>query len=133
MKIRGVMTKDGSFWAVDVPMIGVTQGRSKADSLRMAVALVRDLADDQKARIEATADDRGSGFTLRGDPAVLVPLILRQRRTSLGLTLRDMAERLGSKSPISFARYERGETMPTVDQLDRLLHALGALDEVCVA
>jgi len=128
MIVRGTITKSGRRYAVEAPALDLhTQGRSKPDALRMAESWIRDVLDKQTLIVEAIADPTGSGFSLRcEDSAVLVGLVLRQRRTAAGLTLRQAAERLGSTSPNAYGRYESGTSMPTVAMLDRLLHAVGA-------
>ncbi|GDY12661.1 hypothetical protein LBMAG53_15390 [Planctomycetota bacterium] len=128
MIVKGILTKAGRWYAVEAPALDLhTQGRTKAEALRMAVAWVRDILDRQDLAVEATADAKGPGFALRcADPAVLVGLVLRQRRTAAGMTLREAAARMGSTSPNAFARYESGAAMPSVAQLDRLLGAVHA-------
>jgi hypothetical protein len=72
------------------------QGTCKADALRMAAAWVRDMLDRQDLDVEAVPDANG-GLSIRcADAAVLVGLVLRQRRTAAGLSLREAAERLAS-------------------------------------
>ena len=128
MIVRGTITKTGRWYAVEAPALDLhTQGRSKAEALRMAVAWIRDLLDKQDLAVEAIADHEGSGFGLRcADAAILVGLVLHRRRTAAGLSMRDVATRLGSTSPNAYARYESGTSMPSVAMLDRLLHAVGA-------
>ncbi|MCJ7679096.1 MAG: helix-turn-helix domain-containing protein, partial [Candidatus Aminicenantes bacterium] len=41
-----------------------------------------------------------------------------------GLTLKDVARRLGVRSLNTYARYEQGRAVPTVETFDRLLTAL---------
>lgn len=128
MIVRGTIIKAGNWYAVEAPALDLhTQGRSKAEALRMAVAWVRDLLDKQDLAVEAVADRTGPGFGLRcADSAVLVGLVLHRRRTAAGLSMREVAARLGSGSPNTYARYESGHTMPSVAQLDRLLAAVGS-------
>ena len=43
----------------------------------------------------------------------------------------DVAAKLGSKSPTSYSRYERGKTKPSLDKFSQLLRAIDpALDPV---
>jgi hypothetical protein len=128
MIVRGTITKVGRWYAVEAPALNLhTQARTKAESLTMAAAWVRDVLDRQDIEVEATADVSGPGFSIRcAEPAILVGLVLRQRRTAAGLSLREAAQRMGSSSPNAFARYESGAAMPTVAQLDRLLRAVGS-------
>jgi len=48
--------------------------------------------------------------------------LIRQRQLSKS-TVREVAERLGSKSPNAYAQYERGKMRITLDQYERLLQA----------
>ncbi len=128
MIVRGTITKTGRWYAVEAPALDLhTQGRTKTEALAMAAAWVRDVLDKQDLKVEAIPDRVGSGFGLRcGDSAVLVGLVLHRRRTAAGLSLREVANRLGATSPNTYARYESGSSMPSVSMLDRLLHAVGS-------
>jgi predicted transcriptional regulator len=57
------------------------------------------------------------------DVAAMTALLLRRRREASGVSLREVASRLGASSRNAYARYERGEIVPTVDKLDALLKA----------
>lgn len=128
MIVRGSITKASCLYAVEAPALDLhTQGRTKAKALRMAMAWVRDLLDKQDLAVAALPDKTGPGFILRcADAAVLVGLVLRRRRTAAGLTLRQVAKRMGSAAPNAFARYESGASLPSVAQLDRLLAVVGS-------
>ena len=58
------------------------------------------------------------------DQAVLGALLLRRQRIKRGLTLEEVARRLGAKSHNAYARYEQGRSVPTFDRLTRLLEAV---------
>lgn len=53
----------------------------------------------------------------------MIALLLRRRRQASGASLREIAARLGAKSRNAYARYERGQTVPTMEKLDALLKA----------
>ncbi len=57
------------------------------------------------------------------DVAALTALLLRRRRQASGVSLREVAARLGAVSRNAYARYERGDVVPTVEKLDALLKA----------
>ena len=73
----------------------------------------------------ATVYQRGPRhFEIAGsDAAAMIALLLRRRREATGTSLRDLALRLGSSSRNAYARYERGDAVPTVEKLDALLKA----------
>jgi predicted transcriptional regulator len=56
------------------------------------------------------------------DTAALVALMLRQRRSASGLSLAEVARRLGVKSRNAYARYEQGLSV------EKLVALLGAID-----
>jgi transcriptional regulator with XRE-family HTH domain len=56
--------------------------------------------------------------------AKLVALMLRRLRGREGLSVREVAKRLGSASPNAYAQYETGRVAPSMDTLTRLLAAL---------
>jgi transcriptional regulator with XRE-family HTH domain len=53
----------------------------------------------------------------------MTALLLRRRREASGASLRDVAKRLGVSSRNAYARYERGDAVPTLEKLDALLKA----------
>jgi len=58
------------------------------------------------------------------DTRTMIRLLLRRQREKSGLSLTDVAHRLGAKSRNAYARYERGNSVPTVEKLDELLQAV---------
>ncbi len=66
----------------------------------------------------------GDSFEIGGnDAAAMVALLLRRRRQASGVSLSEVASRLGVTSRHAYARYERGDAVPTVEKLDALLKA----------
>jgi predicted transcriptional regulator len=58
------------------------------------------------------------------DVRSMISLLLERRRQQSGLSLAQAADRLRVKSRNAYARYERGESVPTLEKLDRLLKAV---------
>ena len=56
--------------------------------------------------------------------AALTALLLQRQRMKQGLTLSEVAKRLGAKSINSYARYEQGRSVPSIDKFYQLLSAL---------
>ena len=74
-----------------------------------------------RARVFATGKN---SFEVSGnDAAAMTALLLRRRREASGASLRDVASRMGASSRNAYARYERGDVVPTLDKLDSLLKA----------
>jgi len=58
------------------------------------------------------------------DLATLVAFLLRRLRIKQGLTLAEVSKRLGAKSLNTYARYEQGKSIPTLEKFSQLLAAL---------
>jgi predicted transcriptional regulator len=124
MRFEGKLTKDGRFWLAEIPLLdAMTQGRTRKEALAMAADWLETMANREGFRAEVH-DRGGNEFELAGnDVRAMTALLLRRRRELSGASLRDVAARLGSSSRNAYARYERGDVVPTVDKLDALLKA----------
>ena len=63
----------------------------------------------------------------------MISLLLQRRRQASGLSLAEAAKRLGVQSRNAYARYERGEALPTIEKFDRLLRAVSEGRDFVVA
>jgi predicted RNase H-like HicB family nuclease len=124
MRFEGTVRRDGRFWLAEVPILdAMTQGRTRKEALEMIADWLETMVAKDDFRAQVHLRER-TEFEVSGtDAAAMIALLLRRRRESSGASLRDMATRLGSSSRNAYARYERGEAVPTVDKLDELLKA----------
>lgn len=125
MRFEGTVQKDGRFWLAEIPaLFALTQGRTKREALEMAADFVETVAgeDGFEAFVESTG--RNTFEIGANQVSILVAVLLRRQREKHGLTLMDVADRLGQRSPNAYARYEQGRATPTVEQLERLLRAV---------
>lgn len=60
----------------------------------------------------------------------MLALMLRRQRQRHGLSLAQVARKLKASSRNSYARYEQGRAMPTVEKLAELLSAVSDSDLV---
>jgi hypothetical protein len=58
------------------------------------------------------------------DEAALTALLLRRARVRSGLSLAEVAARLGAKSINGYARYEQGRSVPSLRKLSQLYAAV---------
>lgn len=124
MRFEGTVVRDGKWWVAEIPLLNaMTQGRSRKEALEM----IADWLETMSGRndFHATVFPRGrQDFEVAGsDAGTMTALLLRRRRETSGQSLRDVASRLGSVSRNAYARYERGDAVPTVEKLDALLKA----------
>ena len=126
MRFAGRVFKCGSQWAVEVPILDVvTQGRSKRDAYEMIADAVESLVGRKGFAIKVFPG-AGEEFEIGAtDEAALTALLLRRARARSGLSLADVAARLGAKSINGYARYEQGRSIPSVRKLSQLYAAVG--------
>ena len=124
MRFEGRILRDGRWWLAEVPLLdAMTQGRTRKEALAMIGDWLETMVDREgfEAKVYPLST---TTFEIAGsDAAGMTALLLRRRREASGTSLRDMATRLGSSSRNAYARYERGDAVPTVEKLDALLKA----------
>ena len=122
MRLAGKIFKDGKFWVIEVPVLGVvTQGRTRKEAYEMIADAIESLANQKDFKIDVYSG-KGDYFEIgSADVAGLIAFLLKRQRTKHGLTLGEVAERLGAKSNNTYARYEQGKSVPTIEKLNRLL------------
>jgi predicted RNase H-like HicB family nuclease len=124
MRFEGKLTRDGRFWLAEIPLLeAMTQGRTRKEALEMIGDWLETMID--RPDFSASIHPRGNReFEVSGnDAAAMTALLLRRRREASGASLREIASRLGASSRNAYARYERGNAVPTLAKLDALLKA----------
>lgn len=125
MRFMGRVFKSRKFWAIEVPILDIaTQGRTKKEAYEMIADAIECLVNRKGFKVRVFRTE-GDGFEIgASDQAVLTALLLRRERLKSGLSLEEVAARLGSKSPNSYARYEQGRSVPSVQKLTQLFSAV---------
>ena len=125
MRFAGRVFKVGKHWAVEVPLLDVvSQGRTKKDALEMIADAVEALANRPGFKLDVFPG-AGEYFEVgSGDQATLTALFLRRARQRAGLSLAQVAQRLGATSINAYARYEQGRSAPTIQKLSQLFGAV---------
>lgn len=127
MRLEGRIWKSptSKYWLAEVADLDlVTQGRSKTDATAMLKDAILSLVDHGGFHVQVAVRRDGVCTVGSNDDARLIALMLRRLRAREGLSVRDVALRLGSKSPNAYAQYETGRVAPGIDALTRLLAAL---------
>ena len=131
MEMEGKIWKDGKFWLVEISALdAMTQGKTRKEALAMAEDLVVGMArsyfkDEIDKDFAVTVIDYKKdviGITV-SDNKLLLALSLRRQREKSGSTVREVSERLGSKSPNAYAQYEKGKIGISLDKYEQLLMA----------
>jgi len=117
-------SKTSRFWLAEIPSLElVTQGYTHKDACEMLKDAVETIAD---GKFEVSVYD-GVGETVyvgSDRPSAFTAFFLKSFRTSKKLTVRQVAERMGSRSPNAYAQYESGKVQPSAEKLIRILKAM---------
>jgi predicted RNase H-like HicB family nuclease len=125
MRFSGTIYKDGKFWLAKIPILDLmTQGRTKKEAYEMVADMLESLINKEgfKAKIFKGMKDQfevGSS-----EPRHMISLLLQRKREISGLSLSQVAGRMGTTSRNSYARYEQGKSIPSMEKLNELLQAV---------
>jgi predicted transcriptional regulator len=127
MMLIGRLSKaTGTWWAAEAPVAGVyTQGRSRKNAAAMLADAFESLIN--RPGFEVRVIDEGGGDQVlieANEPAALAAHVLKYQREVHGLSLAQAAKALGVSSRNAYARYEQGESVPTLDKFTELLRAV---------
>lgn len=131
MKLKGNYYKDGSWWLAEIPSIQyLEQGKTKSELFELVKSGIQLLMEDTP--FKCTVEDQGEGeFILSSDnPRVMGCFIIKRLREAQGLSIREVAQKLGHKSHTEFARHESGKTAMTLETFNKYVQALSDKDIV---
>ena len=90
----------------------------------MIADAIESLVDKENFKVDVYPG-KGDYFEIgSSDQATLGAFLLRRQRMKGGLTLAEVARRLGAKSHNAYARYEQGKSVPTFEKFNQLLSAV---------
>lgn len=125
MRFSGSVYKEGKFWLAEVPILdAMTQGYTKKEAFEMVKDLIETLANRPDFSVTVYPQKNGAFEVGSENTRVMTQLLLRRQREKNGLSLADIATRLGASSRNAYARYESGRSVPTIEKLDELLQAV---------
>lgn len=131
MELEGKLWKSGKFWLIEVPAIEVmSQGHTQKEALEMIADAIEGLIgcyypEDSKGFKVCVQGYKGGIIGINTTHnSLMLAFSLKRLREASKATVREVSERLGSRSPNAYARYERGRTRISLDQYERLLQAV---------
>lgn len=130
MELEGRIWKNKNHWLVEVSSLNImTQGETREEALFMIkdaiMEYIKYYFESEIDGFELTVNEYKKsviGITSNNNK-LLLALSLRKQREKSGSTVREASERLHSKSPNSYAQYEKGKTRISLDQYEKLLYA----------
>ncbi len=125
MRFSGRIYKDGKFWLAEIPILDLmTQGRTKKEAYEMVADMLETMVNKENFKIDVYKKTKDTFEVGSLESKHLVSLLLQRKREISGLSLSQVANRLGMSSSNSYARYERGKSVPSIEKLNDLLHAV---------
>jgi hypothetical protein len=127
MNLEGRIWKSETsrYWLAEVQDLDIlTEGFTRRDAADMPRDAIESLVNRRNFRVRVTLERDGRCKVGSNDDAILMAFMLRRLREREGLSVREVARRLGAKSPNAYGQYETGRVAPGVDTLSRLLAAL---------
>jgi predicted RNase H-like HicB family nuclease len=134
MRFSGKIYKDGKFWLVEVPILDLmTQGKTKKEAYEMVADMLETMVNKEGFKIEVYKGKKDSFEVGSIEPKHMISLLLQRKREVSGLSLAQVANRLGTTSRNTYARYEQGRTVPSVEKLNELLHAVCPQTDIVIS
>ena len=125
MRFSGRIYKDGKFWLAEIPILDLmTQGRTKKEAYEMVADMLKTMVNEESFKINVYKKNKDTFEVGSLESKHLVSLLLQRKRELSGLSLSQVANRLGMSSSNAYARYERGKSVPSIEKLNNLLHAV---------
>ena len=117
--------KGEKFWSVVIADLKIyTQGRNEKDAYTMAKDALECLVDEKgfHAYVKPMSGNRFS--VAATDIRPLIARYLQVARSRSGLTIQEVADRMGVTSRNAYAQYEQGKATPSLEKLTQILQAL---------
>lgn len=125
MRFSGSIYKDGKFWLAEIPILDLmTQGRTKNEAYEMVADMLESLVHKDDFKVKVYKGKKDTFEIGASEPKHMVSLLLQRKRELSGLSLAQVASKLGMKSRNTYARYEQGRSVPSVEKLNELLNAV---------
>ena len=125
MRFSGKIYKDGKYWLAELPILDLmTQGRTKREAYEMVADMLDTMVNQKDFEITVFKGKKDTFEVGSSDAKYFVRLLLQRKRELSGLSLSQVASRLGMSSRNTYARYEQGKSVPSVEKLNEHLHAV---------
>jgi len=133
MRFSGKVYKDGKFWLAEIPILDVmTQGYTRKEAFEMVADMLETMVNKEEFQIQFFKGSHGEFEVGSIDSRSLISLLLQRKRERSGLSLSQVAERLGVSSQNAYAYYEQGRSVPTIEKLNELLNAVCPNTEIVI-
>jgi DNA-binding XRE family transcriptional regulator len=133
MRFSGKIYKDGKFWLAEIPILNLmTQGHTRNEAYEMVVDMLESLVNNKDFKAKVYKKSKDVFEVGSSDPKHMISLLLQRKRELSGLSLSQVANRLGASSRNTYARYEQGKSVPTVEKLNELIQAVCPRSDILI-
>ena len=133
MRFSGTVYKDGKFWLAEIPILDLMpQGRTKKEAYKMVADMLESLVNKEDFKVNVYIGEKDTFEVGSPEPKHMVSLLLQRKRELSGLSLAQVANKLGMKSRNTYARYEQGHSVPSVEKLNELLNAVSPRRDIVI-
>ncbi len=133
MRFPGRIFKDGKYWLAEIPILDLmTQGRTKKEAFEMVADMLETMINKEGFRVNIFKGKDNKFEVGSLEPKHMISLLLQRKREISGLSLSQVASRLGTSSRNAYARYEQGRSVPSVEKLNELLHAVCPKSDIVI-
>lgn len=133
MRFSGRVYKDGKFWLAEIPILDLmTQGKTKKEVYDMVADMLETLINKEGFKVNVFKGNNNTFEVGSLQSKHLVSLLLQRKREISGLSLSQVANRLGMSSRNTYARYEQGKSVPSVEKLNDLLNAVSPNTDIVI-
>ncbi|HEY8279369.1 MAG TPA: helix-turn-helix transcriptional regulator [Bdellovibrionota bacterium] len=125
MRIEGKVWKDGKFWVAALPVLEFSTQALKASEVEMMmVDAVRTAMDDSRLQVKFLKASQDVWVLEFEEAKDFVVFFLKQLRLQQGLSIEEVARRLGFRSRASYFQYEVGRREPSIGQFESIVKAM---------
>ncbi len=133
MRFSGKIYKDGDFWLAEIPILdAMTQGHTQKEAFAMVLDMVKSMVNKEGFQVDLHKGKKGTFEVGSLDSSCMISLLLQRKRQRSGMSLSEVAGRLGVSSLDSYERYEQGQTVPTIGKLGELLRAVDSKADIVI-
>jgi hypothetical protein len=116
--------RDGRWWIGEVPILDAsTQGHSRKELLDMLADLVVTVIEEEKASVSIVTVKEEVFVEVRPSSTIL-PAILMRQRMKAGLSIREVAKKMGYANHNNYAAYESGRIQTSFEKFQELLRGI---------
>ena len=118
-------SKRSRYWVAYIEGLDLsTQGTSRRNALAMVKDAIESMAQCKGFRVTVSPGARGTFSVGANHSKLWIGFLFQQLRVKAGLTIEQVAHRMGSSSKTAYARYEQGKVMPSLKKFADILAIL---------